>query len=340
MPPTHQVMILPANVGFACSEEETILETAIRQGFALPYGCRKGNCGTCKARVLDGEVDTEVTSVYTLSDFERQQGFTLLCSAYPVSDTTVEMEGLELADLEERAPRVAEYIGEVSEVGALTHDIRSLTLTLEGPLTFRPGQFVQLNIPGTDLWRSYSIASPPLQQDRLEFMIKLVPDGLFSAHLDRLTPGEKLRVNGPHGAFWIRDNRRPLLMVGGGAGMAPLWSMLQELAERRDQRPVRFFYGARTAQDLFYLDQLVDLAQRLVNFEFVPALSHVGPDEANGHHCGMVSDVVERVIGSDLSDFDAYLCGPPPMIDASLEVLEEHGLEVRKSIFYDKFTAS
>jgi propane monooxygenase reductase subunit len=340
MAPVHTVTLLPAGVTFECSEEETILEAAIRRGFALPYGCRKGNCGTCKAQVLDGEVDLEIESAYTLSDFEQQQGFTLLCSAYALGDATVEMEGLDASDLEEHLAAVGEYVGEVVEVGTLTCDIRALSLALDGELEFRSGQFAQLNVPGTDQWRSYSMANPSSRRERLEFMIKLVPGGLFSAHLEHCDVGAKLQVNAPHGAFWIRDHARPLLMVGGGAGMAPLWGMLQDLAERRDERPVRFFYGARTPADLFQLKEIAALGEQLADFEFVTALSHVEPDDARGHQCGLVTDVVERLVGSEIGQHDAYLCGPPPMIDAALRLLEAHGLEVRQSIFYDKFTAS
>lgn len=340
MPPTHQVTVLPAGVSFDCSEEETILEAAVRRGFALPYGCRKGNCGTCKAQVLEGEVDLEVESMYSLSDFERDQGFTLLCSAYAVCDTTVEMEGLDASDLAETMSPASEFLAEVLEVRPLTSDIRALRLTLDGELEFRSGQFAQVNAPGTDVWRSYSMANPASRRDELEFMIKLIPGGEFSSRLEQMAVGEKVRVKAPHGSFWIRDHDRPLLMIGGGAGMAPLWGMLQDLAETKDPRPVRFFYGARTPADLFHLDEIAALGERLSDFQFVPALSHVGPEEAGGHECGFITEVVERRIGRAIAKYDAYLCGPPPMIDAALVVLEDHGLAERKSIYYDKFTAS
>jgi propane monooxygenase reductase subunit len=138
----------------------------------------------------------------------------------------------------------------------------------------------------------------------------------------------------------MRDHDRPLLLIGGGAGMAPLWSMLQDLVERDDQRPVRFFYGARTAMDLFHLEELAEVGSRLVDFTFTPALSHTEGSGPEGCELGLITDVVERVMGDDIGDYDAYLCGPPPMIDAALEMLEGHKLEERKSIFYDKFSAS
>jgi propane monooxygenase reductase subunit len=340
MPPVHTVTIVPADVTFDCSEEETILEAAIRRGFVLPYGCSQGRCGTCKARVIEGEVDLEIESAYTLSDFEQQEGFTLLCSAYALCDTTVEIDGLSGSGLGEPVAAPGEYIAEVVDVGTLTRDIRSLALVINGELEFQAGQFAKLNVPGTEQWRSFSMANPPWQKDRLEFMIKLVPGGLFSEQLEQFDPGAKLRVNAPHGAFRVRDRDRPLLIVGGGAGMAPLWSMLQHLAERGDERPVRFFYGARTPADLFLLGEIAALGQRLVDFQLVTVVSEVGPEAAQGHHCGFVTDVVDRLVGSGIRHHDAYLCGPPPMIDAAVPLLEAHGLAVHQSIFYDKFTAS
>jgi propane monooxygenase reductase component len=339
MTPLHEITVLPANVTVKCSEEETILEAAIRAGFGLPYGCRKGHCSTCKAQVLDGEVDLEVDSIYSLSDFERDQGFTLLCSAYPLSDATIEIEGLDAAELDGAVP-AADYEAEVVAVSALTHDIRALRLALDHPLSFRAGQFAQLGIPGRHVRRSYSMANPPSEPRQLEFMIKLVPGGVFSSHLDGLRPGDRLDVNGPHGSFFVRDGGRPLLLVGGGAGMAPLWSMLQDLAERSDPRPIRFFYGARTPADVFHLDALATVGARRADFCFVPALSEASGDGHMGCESGLVTDVVERHLGAEIAAHDAYLCGPPPMIDAALGLLEGYGLTERVSIHYDKFTAS
>jgi propane monooxygenase reductase component len=340
MTPVHQVTVLPADVTFECSELETMLEAAVKRGFALPYGCRKGNCGTCKAQVLEGEADLEIDSTYSLSDFERQQGFTLLCSAYPLTDITVEMEGLDASDLVASDSPPEDYLAQVVDVRRLTHDIRSLELAVDGKIDFRSGMFARLNVPGTDVWRAYSMANPASRPGALEFMVKLVPGGLFSGYLERLVPGDNLRLNGPHGSFWVRDHGRPLLMIGGGAGMGPLWSMLQDLAERGDRRPVRFFYGARTAEDLFHLDEIAGLADRLGDFEFVPALSHASDEVGQGYERGLVTDVLARRMNGEIGLYDAYLCGPPPMIDAALPLLEAHGLEDRRSIYYDKFSAS
>jgi propane monooxygenase reductase subunit len=264
---------------------------------------------------------------------------TLLCSAFAYSDTTIEMENLDASDLAD-ATAVSEFDATVVAVERLTHDIRHQALAVDGALTFRAGQFAELNPAGTDVWRSYSMANPPSAPSRAEFMIKAIPGGAFSARLEATAPGDALRLRGPLGSFWVRDGDRPLLLLGGGAGMAPLWGILQDLAERGDDRPVRFFYGARTAADLFHLDEIAELGKAFADFEFVPALSNAPAGEAGPFDRGLVTDVLQSRLGRAIGEHDAYLCGPPPMIDAALELLERFGLEERKSVFYDKFTAS
>ena len=233
-----------------------------------------------------------------------------------------------------------ELSGSVESVVALTRDIWQLRLQSSAQVRFRAGQFAELSIPGSDDWRSYSMSNPPSQVDRMEFMIKLLPDGAFSSRLPLMAPGQPIHLRAPHGSFWVRDHGRPLLLVGGGAGMAPLWSMLQDLAEHGDRRSIRFFYGARTLDDLFHVRAVAEVARELADFEFTPALSHVSPSDAAGLACGLVTDVVEQTLGRDLRSCDAYLCGPPAMIDAAVAMLNAYGLEERRSIFYDKFTAS
>jgi len=335
----HRVTVLPADVSFECSEEETVLQAAIRRGFALPYGCRKGHCGTCKAQVLEGDVDLDIEVTHALTSFEHDQGMTLLCSAFAYSDSTIEMEGLDASELGE-AIEVRDVSAAVVGVEKLTHDLRRLELALGGDLPFRAGQFAELNPAGTDVWRSYSMASPPSASGRAEFMIKAIPGGAFSTHLEATRPGDRFTVRGPLGSFWVRDHGRPLLLVGGGAGMAPLWSILQDLAEVGDSRPVRFFYGARTADDLFHLDAITALGKELADFEFVAALSDAPAGGEGPFARGLITDVLHARLGRGIAEYDAYLCGPPPMIDAALELLETFGLEERRSIFYDKFTAS
>jgi propane monooxygenase reductase component len=129
-----------------------------------------------------------------------------------------------------------------------------------------------------------------------------------------------------------------LIFIGGGAGMAPIWSLLTAMAEDGTKRKATYFYGARTRKDLFYFDELQELTQRLENFEFVPALSEPEPDDDWDGETGLITDVVDRHV-DDLSEHEAYLCGPPPMIDAAISTLQGKGCGEAR-IFFDKFTTT
>ena len=175
----------------------------------------------------------------------------------------------------------------------------------------------------------------------LEFMIKVYPDGRFSSLLSagELQEGHELEVTGPYGLFTLRANSdRPLLFIGGGAGMAPILALLRSLAEQGSTRPAVYYYGARGPEDLFHLEELEELAERLPDFRFVPALSDCGEDEQWEGERGLITDVVERS-EAELSGVDAYLCGPPPMVDAAIGLLERKGVPDSR-VYYDKFTTT
>jgi propane monooxygenase reductase subunit len=216
-----------------------------------------------------------------------------------------------------------------------------LQIELDQPLRFWAGQYVDLTISGADVTRSFSMANPPSEQRTLHFIIKRYPEGAFSALLDGgLRVGQRLTAKGPYGTCFRREGRSgPMLLIGGGSGMSPLWSILHDHAESGEQRPVRFFYGARARRDLFYLDAFAEIAKRLPDFRFIPALSHSEPDDAWTGESGFVHEVLARTLRAEAFDGepDAYTCGPPPMIDAVIPVLQMAGLEPDR-IHFDKFT--
>jgi propane monooxygenase reductase subunit len=225
----------------------------------------------------------------------------------------------------------------VEAIEALTRDIRRVVVGVEdGDMPFRAGQYVDIRIPGSDEYRSFSMANLPSDQGRLEFMIKLYPGGRFSGLLadGALKPGDELEVRGPYGVFTLRESDRPLVFIGGGAGMAPILSLLRSMADRAITRPAVYYYGAREAQDLFHLDEVQALAGALPDFRFVPALSHADWEGDTG----LITDVVDRC-EPDLAGVDAYLCGPPPMVDAATDLLLRRGTP-EAHIHFDKFTTS
>jgi propane monooxygenase reductase subunit len=291
----------------------------------------------CKALIVDGEVDQEGASSFALMDFERQQGFALLCSAYPVSDVSIELWDYEESDLYSSVA-VQQFEAEVEQITHLTHDIRGIHLCLLKPaqIAFRAGQYVDLLVPGTNEWRSYSMANPPSRNGEVEIMVKLMPGGLFSSYIDqRLREGERLTLQGPYGNFYLRDSRREALFIAGGSGMAPILSLLRDMAERKDSRSVSYFYGARARRDLFQLEELLGLQQRLPHFHFVPALSEPLPNDDWKGELGLITEVVKRLVPNGQGK-EAYMCGPTAMINAAIVVLQRLGLK-ESDIFYDKF---
>jgi propane monooxygenase reductase subunit len=339
----HIARLEPVGIELEVDEDETILDAAFRQGIMLMHGCKEGQCAACKSFLLDGEVDLDRYSTFALPDFEESEGYTLLCRAHALSDVEIELINYDEEIIRSGVP-IVEATAEVEAVEALTHDIRRLVLRLPDPLVFTAGQYMDILIPGADgEHRSFSMANTPGQPDRLEFMIKLYEGGHFSGLLaesangNGIKVGDTLRCKGPYGVFTLRDSSpRRLVFIAGGAGMAPIVSLLRSMAEKRSTRPATFYYGARTADDLFALEELERLAGVLADLTFVPALS----DSADGWdgEAGLITDVVDRM-EADLTEVDAYLCGPPPMVDAAIALLERRGCPEAR-IYFDKFTTT
>jgi propane monooxygenase reductase subunit len=324
-----RVVLEPIGEEIDCDEEESVLDAAFRNGFNLVYGCREGQCSACKAYLLEGEVVLKPYSTFALSESEESNGYTLLCRAMPEEDLVVELLHFDPEHYRlENAIR--DGSGTVTSVEALTHDIRRLELQVAEPqdFSFIPGQYVDVWVPDSDARRSFSMSNLP-GDGCIELIVKRYPGGRFSGLLDgAIEVGDELRFTGPYGAFHLRDSTRPILMVAGGSGMAPILSLLRRLSEERSDRMVRFFYGARTEQDLFYTDLIEELGARLPDFAFTPVI-------------GYVHEAADRYLESgDMNDPEAYMCGPPPMIDAMADLLTgRHGVDEDR-IFHDKFTTA
>ena len=333
---TYQVKLEPVGIEFEVDEDETVLRGAFRQGLMLMHGCKEGQCAACKSFLLEGEVDLEKYSNFALNDYEKEEGWTLLCRAHAESDLVVELINYDEEVLRDGIALQTKQM-RVETLEALTHDIHRLVLSGE-KLEYKPGQYVDIKIPDSDEVRSFSMANLPGHQ--LELMIKVYPDGKFSSLLadGEIQEGHELEVTGPYGVFTLRKNSdRPLLFIGGGAGMAPILALLRSLAEQGSTRPAVYYYGARGPQDLFHQDELAKLEQRLPNFRFVPALSECDEEEWSGEQ-GLITDVVERC-EEELGEVDAYLCGPPPMVDAAIALLDAKGVPESR-VYHDKFTTT
>lgn len=337
---THTVRLEPVGIEFEVDEDETVLRGAFRQGLMLMHGCKEGQCAACKSFLLDGEVDLDKYSTFALNDFEKEEGWTLLCRAHAETDLEVELINYDEEVLRSGVALQTQQM-RVQRIDELTHDIRRLVLSGE-TLHFKPGQYVDIKIPGSDEVRSFSMANIPSHPPgELEFMIKIYPDGKFSSLLSdgTLKVGDELEVTGPYGVFTLREKSdRPLLFIGGGAGMAPILALLRSMATNGNGRPAVYYYGARGPKDLFHMEELAELERRLPSFRFVPALSECGDDEQWTGERGLITDVVMR-LEEELGEMDAYLCGPPPMVDAAIGLLVQNGVPESR-VYYDKFTTT
>jgi len=336
----HKIYFEPVDIEIEASEDETVLDAAFRQGVMLMHGCKEGQCAACKAFLLEGDMDMDPFSTFALNEFEEEEGYVLLCRSHAYSDLEVELIGYHEDMLQTGIP-LQRITAEVEEIEDLTHDIKRLVLELVDPpeMQFLSGQYAELYIPGTQEHRAYSMANTPTTEKRAEFIIKVYPEGRFSSELldKKLEVGDSLTMSVPYGVFTLREKSEgDVIFVGGGSGMAPILSILRHMAESGIERNVTFYYGALTRKDLFYLDEIQELGEQLpAEFKFVPALSEPEDDEWDGE-TGLVTDVIDR-LEDDLSGMEAYMAGPPPMIDAALPVLTNLGLE-KEHIYYDKFT--
>jgi propane monooxygenase reductase component len=339
----HVVRFEPVGIEMEVAEDQTILRAAFEQGIMLPHGCKEGQCSSCKAFMLDGEdIELEKYSTFSLPDFEKEEGYTLLCRTHAYEDLTIELLHYDEDMIRSGLP-IQEGVAEVVSKDRVTHDMRHLVLRLIEPkeIKFFPGQYVDIEVPGTDATRSFSMANISSREDgRLEFVIKVYPDGLFSHFLDgQVAAGDRLNLSGPYGVFTLREGHdEDLIFLGGGAGMAPILSLLRSMAERGITRKATYYYGARRRRDLCFEGELRDLEKTLDNFRYVPALSEPDDSDDWNGEVGLITDVVKRH-ETDLKEVHAYICGPPPMVEAAVPLLIQLGVPEER-VYFDKFTTT
>ena len=337
----HVVRFEPVGIEIEVDEEQNVLRAAAEQGIMLMHGCKEGQCSSCKSFILDGDdVELDSYSTFALPDFEKEEGFTLLCRAHVYEDVTIELLNFDEEMIRSGLP-IKEAVAEVVANDPVTRDMRHLVLKLVDTDDFKffPGQYVDIAVPGTNETRSFSMANTSARESgQLEFIIKIYPDGLFSHFLDtKVQIGDRLNLTGPFGVFTLRDAPdTDIVFVGGGAGMAPILSLLRSMADRGIGRRATYYYGARRHRDLCFTDELRGLEQRLPAFRYVAALSEPDPADDWDGEVGLITDVVQRKEG-DLKKAHAYVCGPPPMVEAALPLLTRLGVP-EKRIYYDKFT--
>jgi NAD(P)H-flavin reductase/ferredoxin len=318
-----RVRFEPLGEEISCEPGEAVLDAAFRHGYSLAHGCREGQCSACKCFLLEGDAELKRYSNFALSDTERSSGYSLMCRAMPETDLVVELLHYD-PDNYRLENAIAEVQAEVVELLELTHDIAGLRLSVPEEFSWLPGQYVDVHIPGAErVQRSFSIANLP-GGGEIELMIKRYPGGRFSSLLgSEIVAGSRLRLTGPYGDFHLRGGEAPVLMVAGGSGMAPVLGVLRQLAEQGSRRPIRFLYGAREERDLFMLEEIAALGERLPDFRFAPVTGRF----------------VHEAIDEELQQPDVYMCGPPPMLEAVEALVLGRGVDPSR-IFQDRFTTS
>ena len=319
-------------------ENDTIYMACLRNKIRILTDCLEGACATCKGVCVEGEYNLDDVSEEALSAEEAAQREVLTCQMHARSECIIELP------YESRLAIKAETKSWTCRVDCL-EDVSSTVKRLDlkiigqeaGGPEFMPGQYVHLSVPGTKEKRSYSFATPPHETDTYQFFIKVLEQGAMSNYVrDRAKPGDEVVMTGPFGHFYLRNPERPILMVAGGTGLAPMLSMLDHMVERgMTSQRVHLLIGANVVEELFYLNLLEDY--RLKGISLTTEVAVVEGNEAwtgeTGHVTGLLRS--ELIAGRP----NIYLCGPPPMIEAAESWLADNGVD-DKLIHAEKFLAS
>lgn len=346
----HNVRIEPHARTLRVPSDRPVLEAALAAGLNLPHSCKSGHCGSCRARLVTGEIRYPHGRPLGISEQEERGGHILLCQARAQSDLTVEARLIaSVADVE-----IKTLPCRIARLTPLAPDVMQVWLRLPAveKLRFHAGQYLDVLLPDGRR-RSFSIASPPHDSELIELHVRRVSGGGFTERLfaagaavsgaaatvSATTPvlgvGSLLRIEGPVGQFSYRDGSGPLLMVAGGTGFAPLKSMLRHVLETGIRRPIHLYWGARHAHDLYEESLVLEWARRHPQLTFTAVLSEATVAEATHHRSGLVHDAV-LADHPDLSGYEAYAAGPPAMIEAMRASFPRQGLP-KERLYFDSF---
>jgi CDP-4-dehydro-6-deoxyglucose reductase len=326
-----KVRALPSNREFHVRDGEPVLTAALREHFNLPHSCKGGSCGTCRVRVISGGFQYPHGRPIGISAEEEAAGHALICQARALEDLVIEIREIRhVTDVE-----IRELPCRIERMQRLAPDVMGLWLRLPAvePFSWQCGQYVDVMLPG-ERRRSFSLANPPHDAALLELHVRRAPGGAFSEQVfGELQVGSLLRIEGPLGQFIYRPGDRPLLLIGGGTGYAPLKAMIREVLETEARRDLMLFWGARTSADLYEDAWLRALAAKHARFRYTPVLSEQAAGA--GHETGFVHEAVLRKVAG-LAGFDIYAAGPPAMIDAIRAGLPLQGADPAR-IYFDSF---
>jgi benzoate/toluate 1,2-dioxygenase reductase subunit len=315
-------------------ENETVAEASYRSRINIPLDCRDGVCGTCKSFCESGKYELgDYVEDEAMTADEESAGYVLTCQMTPLSDCVIQIP----ATSDVAKVGVSSHTGQVAAIDHLSETTSQFSITLDdrGALGFLPGQYVNIQVPGTDQTRSYSFSSGP-RADEVAFLLRDTPTGALPTYLrERAKVGDRVEFQGPLGSFYLRPVQRPVLFLAGGTGLAPFLAMLHKLGQDGVEHPVHLIFGVTNDADLVKIDELDDYTKTVPGFSYTCTVA----DEGSSYpHKGYVTRYIEpeHLNGGDV---DVYLCGPPPMVDAVRGFLTAQSV-APTNFFYEKFSGS
>ncbi len=310
-----QINVQPSQHTFQAEADESILDAALRQGLMLPYGCRNGACGACRGKILSGQVDHGKAQIHTLGEDDRSVGLALFCCARAQSDLVIESRELRSS---QEIP-VKTLPARVQKLTRAAPDVMIMELKLPASerLLFFAGQYIEILLKGGRR-RAFSLAIAPHDDSCLQLHIRHMPGGQFTDHVfNGMKEREMLRFNGPHGSFFLReDSEKPMLLVAGGTGFAPIKAIVEHVIAEKSTRPMSIYWGGRERADLYLLPLAEQWPLDHPGIHFIPVLSDAPESELWNGRTGFVHAAAMQDF-PDLSGHQVYVCGSPAMVAAA-----------------------
>jgi CDP-4-dehydro-6-deoxyglucose reductase len=330
-----QITIQPSGHAYTAENDETVLESALREGFTLPYGCRNGACGSCKGKIVSGQVDYGDYQTATLTDEDKANGLALFCCAKPLSDLTIECREVGAA----KDIQVKTIPCRVQKLEKVSHDVAVLSLKLPASerLQFLSGQYIDILLKDGKR-RSFSLANAPHDDEFLQLHVRHVAGGTFTEFVfNQMQEKAILRFEGPLGTFFLReDSDKPIILLATGTGFAPIKGIVEHALFTGIQRPISVYWGGRHKSDLYMFDLAQKWAAEHANVKFVPVLSQPAEEDSWTGRTGHVQDCA-LADHPDIAAYQVYACGSPAMVTEAHKVLVAAGLP-EEEFYSDAFT--
>lgn len=338
---TFQVTVLPSQHQFPAAADQSVLDAALAAGIVLPYSCRSGACSTCKAKVVSGTFEAGTSSAQILSPEDLSAGYTLLCQAHASSDLVIESREVRLAsDIQ-----IRKLPSRVTSMQRMAPDVEVLQLQLPAADTFRfyAGQYIEVLLKDGKR-RSYSMANAPHSAAAIELHIRHLPGGLFTDHVfgtgpTQMKEREILRLEGPYGSFFLReDSDLPLILLASGTGFAPIKSIVEHMVHQGIKRPVTLYWGGRRPADLYMHALALTWAESIPDFKYIPVISDAQPEDNWAGRTGFVHHAVMHDF-PDMSGYQVYACGAPIVVESARKEFSASNALPQDAFFADSFTS-